>query len=294
MTNEQDPIQSALESLKNRSWTGEPFDPQLEERLMKEFNTQNQSRRTPMRVAALVALSIVLVGGGAFAATGGIEKIRSWVFSVNINGQQAKLIANDGEPATMTIQGDDGKTTTISVLKATDAAQGDKTHVTVNATGPGSEDEQVVKMVRRQGPAPEEANASYTMDDIGDARATQTWTDKAGLTNSLYVIPSEDGEWIRVFRVTTDGAGSTSVQKLAQVPSMEGFEGITPQVSTDDSGVTTLVFDNGNGEKRVLKTRMATATDGENLENPNNIQIRTEDGRIQVDVEANSADDDQN
>lgn len=60
-------------------------------------------------------------------------------------------------------------------------------------------------------------------------------------------------------------------------------------MTTDDSGP-----DNSNGEKRVLKTRIATATDGENLANPDNIRIHTEDGRIQVDVEANSADDDQN
>jgi hypothetical protein len=290
MKHEIDPIQSALESLKSRTWTGEPFNPQLEEKLMQEFNRINSPGRTPLRVAAIVALSIVLIGGGAFAATGGIAKLKSWVFRVSINGQDATLIAEEGQPASMVIQGEDGKTTTIHVLKAASPEGGDKTHVTVNATSPDSQSQQVVEMVRREGGAPFDKQAGYTLDDIGDAEPTQTWTDDAGLTHSLYIVPSADGEWMLVFRVTADEAGTTTVAKLAQVPALEGFEGVTPEVTLGEDGMTTFVFDNGQGEKRVIKTRIATG-EAARMADPNSIQIKTEDGRIQVDVQAEPAGD---
>jgi hypothetical protein len=290
MNNDHDPVDSALNLLRSNSWTAQS-NPQLEEKLMQEFSNQQNRPRLTARPALMVALGVLLIGGGAFAATGGIAKLKSWVFRVNINGHEATLVANDGEPASMTIQGEDGKTTHIAVMSAS-ADGGHRTEVNVNANDPNGkqEQQQQIRVIRHNGngPAPEvDDGQKYTMADLGDTQPSQSWTDKNGNTLAIYVVQTPEST-IKVFHVTTDANGQSTV-KLLVAPAMKiDISSVKPQVTVDDNGMTTMTFDDGKGEKRVMKLKIAHQ-DEESAEMPNDgsINIKTEDGHIQVEVNKN-------
>ena len=73
MNRDRDMVDSALGSLRSVQYDGPSYDPQLEERLMKEFDQTTVSRRFAHRPAVAAALGILVLGGGAIAAGGGVQ-----------------------------------------------------------------------------------------------------------------------------------------------------------------------------------------------------------------------------
>lgn len=88
MSENLDPLEPVLQALRSREWKPTSHKLRLEEVLMQEFETPKTSRpfaRRPWLVAAAVVL---LVGGTAFATSGGFDLVRNWVVGVWIGGER--------------------------------------------------------------------------------------------------------------------------------------------------------------------------------------------------------------
>lgn len=106
-----DPIDDAFESLKGRSMPGDAYDPQLKERLMREFNANRSENHHRRRLILAAALAFVLLGGAGFAAAGGIEMVKSWFITIEVDG---KPIAVEEFNGNITVE-EDGEITTVTV-----------------------------------------------------------------------------------------------------------------------------------------------------------------------------------
>lgn len=261
MNRDRDMVDSALGSLRSVQYDGPSFDPQLEERLMKEFDKTTVSRRFAHRPAVAAALGILVLGGGAFAAGGGIDYIKSLFVTVEIDGQQVDVElqpvgdgTHEGELVTTLA---DGRDAHVQVRKTENADAGEhEMRVQVNLDD-GDQMTEDVNVSRRR--VSTDGPIAATIEDLGDAEPVHEWTDANGSDRALYLIENESGENLNVFSTTTDEAGATSVKRLATLPA-EGFEG-TPEVSVDDSGLISIKWTSGEaGNEQVRQIKLIDVT----------------------------------
>lgn len=111
MQNPVDPIDNAFESLKGRSMPGDAYNPQLKERLMREFSANRSEKHPRRRLILAAALAFVLLGGAGFAAAGGVEMVKSWFITIEVDGQP---IATEDFNGNITIE-EDGEMTWVTV-----------------------------------------------------------------------------------------------------------------------------------------------------------------------------------
>jgi hypothetical protein len=285
MAPDHDPVDIAFRTLRSHSGPATHFNPQLEEKLMQEFAKQQNRPRFIRRPAALAALAIVLVGGGAFAATGGVEKLKSWVFNVNVNGKTFTMVAADGQPATAIVETPDGRQATMTVQKTTDPQHGEMTNVQVTTDGDNSHEEKVIKVIKGNGTQPPESN--YTMADLGDAKPVHEWTHPSGGSAALYILPGQEEGAIEIFVALTNEAGQTSVHKVASPTATMNLAGITPVVTVEKNGTISMQFDTGDGNIRVLKDRIAHHSEMLN-EQGGPVQINDKTGEVNVNIDTAS------
>lgn len=276
-----DPVDSALNVLKSSRFSSNPYNPQLEEKLMQEFDARNSPRSFGAVRPWVAVVGIMLVGGAAFAATGGVQMIRDLFVTVQIGDQTVDLkLEPTGEG---TAEGlyrttlPDGKEAVLQVVRSDNPA-GDEhqMQVNVNVSGPGTEEESQVEIVhQRTAPA---GDGKFTVADLGNTEPLNTWADSAGNTRGLYVVPAEENR-LRIFLATTDAAGQTSVRMLAE-PKLRVNLAETPARSeVDADGTITLRFGSENDEN-VLKFRVAAA----GAERPT--QVTSPDGQIKIELPA--------
>jgi hypothetical protein len=121
--NEHDPVDSALQSLGGQKWPGASHNPKLEDKLMRAFeNTGSTSkiRRHPLLAACL---AVLLLGSLGFAAAGGIEMVRSWFVTIEVNGEvigPLEVVPDENGNAEfdippIEIEGDEAAVATISI-----------------------------------------------------------------------------------------------------------------------------------------------------------------------------------
>ena len=78
---------------------------------MQDLRSNASDSRLGRRGALVAALAIVLLGTAGFAAAGGVEMVRGWFVTVEVNGVPVDVddanidIQTDGEMATITIDG---------------------------------------------------------------------------------------------------------------------------------------------------------------------------------------------
>jgi hypothetical protein len=257
MRNDHDPVDSALESLRSATWTGNSFNPQLEEKLMQEFMKNPSPRRFSRLPTWFIAVAGVLIAGGA--ATGTVALVRGWFVTVQIGDREYQLQTDENGRAEMVVQTDDGKTANIQIQR-TDGEAGDETHVQVNVDDANQQTEKVVQMVRRTSAGAEPAE-SYTAADLGGTQPAATWNLPSGATKAIHFVPQGDSGAVRIFTVTTNADGSRSIRRLAELPARLNLAGQTPEVTHDANGTVTLTFAAGEGQKRVLKFREQESTD---------------------------------
>ncbi len=106
-----DPIDNAFESLKGRAMPGDAYNPQLKERLMREFNTNRSEKHPRRRMILAAALAFVLLGGAGFAAAGGVDMVKSWFITIEVDGEPIAVEEFEGN---ITIE-EDGEITTVTV-----------------------------------------------------------------------------------------------------------------------------------------------------------------------------------
>lgn len=88
MSKQTDPVHGVLQSLAGRSWPGANHNPKLETQLMQAFDHNQQTVPFLLRhrVAASV-LGVLLAAGVTFGAVGGMELVRGWLMTMEVNGE---------------------------------------------------------------------------------------------------------------------------------------------------------------------------------------------------------------
>ena len=88
MVQELDLVDRALQSLGAQPWPGDPYNIELEKRLMRAFESNRRvspMKRHPFLAASLAILVLASVG---FAAAGGVELVRGWfTVTVEVDGE---------------------------------------------------------------------------------------------------------------------------------------------------------------------------------------------------------------
>ena len=78
---------------------------------MREFNANRSEKHPRRRLIMAAALAFVLLGGAGFAAAGGVEMVKSWFITIEVDGQPIAVEDFDGD---ITIE-EDGEMTTVTV-----------------------------------------------------------------------------------------------------------------------------------------------------------------------------------
>lgn len=297
MSTDHDPVDRALESLRHSSWTPSNPNPLLEEKLMQEFSKNRTSRFVARRPALVAACAVLLVGGGTFAAAGGIDLIKSLFVTVDINGEPVQLelqpVGDNTYEGALDTEMADGRQAKIRVKRVENGPTELKTHVNVNLSDEESITENDSRMEIRKGfNMGTDPGETFTMDDVGDAQPVHEWTNAAGQGRSLYLIETDDGK-VSAFSVTTTADGTAVVRRLAQLPAEAGFD-TAPEVNVDEKDMITLswgVEEGQQGHRRVIKLIDRYSNNPADLTNP--LSVETPDGEIKVKLHVEETPDEQ-
>lgn len=113
---------------------------------MQEFQTKCSSSRLGRHRVLAATLAVLLLGTAGFAAAGGVEAVKSWFITVELNGEQIDLelaeiaIDTQGDTTTMTVDVGgldldvDGEAT-VTVTATAQDLQGDIRPSTSDAAG---------------------------------------------------------------------------------------------------------------------------------------------------------------
>ncbi|MCH7702445.1 MAG: hypothetical protein IID37_12240 [Planctomycetes bacterium] len=279
MTRREDPVDSALEMLRADEWSAENCSPDLENRVMQQFNNRPPASRFGHSRSILLALAFVAIGGVTFAAAGGVGALQRWLVRIEIDGQVTEVTLDENGEHTFTVDTEDGGTATVHIQQST-SPDGETTRIAIQATGDGTDEREVCKVIRkvRKG-LPE---STFSLDDLGDAEPLAEWTNQAGDDNELYILSAEEGSGSRIFFVTYPEGGDPEV-RLVGSPSIQLVgEGLDTQVQVSDNGTVSIAVNDGSDEVCQLKLRIAMGDIADEM--PQNIRVQTSDGAIKVQV----------
>lgn len=281
MTGPRDPVDSALDRLRSDSWTGPAYDPELENKLMQEFNQPKSAARSAGPRILAIAVALLLVSGATFAATGGIDKVTDWFVTIEMGDEVIDLTLDENGEATIRRETDDGGLLTVSVKKGTSPDGGDTTRIAVKRSdGDSNEEECCVKSVRRgPGTAPEPIDPAI----LADAEPAKAWSDEDGNTTEIYFLPVEEGEGTRIYLATTDPDGEQVVRHLG-TPRINLADGdVEPKVEVSDDGTISITLDDGAGRVAEMKFKIGEGPVTE-LRRQRGLDVQTPDGEIKVRV----------
>ncbi len=286
MKEPHDPVDSALNLLRSEQWAADQsFGSELENRLMQEFNDGNKpASRIGRSRTFVLALAFVAIGGVTFAATGGVETIRSWFVTVEINGEEFGLELNEAGEGEFKVETEDGATAS-GVIQVTDTPDGGRTMEVAVTTSDEDEDNgtvsvrEVMNKMKFGGML-----AEASLEDLGDAEPTKTWTDAKGIGQALYILPMEEGKGSRLFLVNDTEAAEPKVILLTATPYALIGENIQSDIQVDKDGLITIKRDNGAGHVQSIKLRTQQSSGDEH--GMRKLKMETPDGGIKVRVEA--------
>lgn len=279
MTRREDPVDSALEMLRADEWSAENCSPDLENRVMQQFNNRPPASRLGHSRSILLALAFVAIGGVTFAAAGGVGALQRWLVRIEIDGHVTEVTLDENGEHTFTVDTEDGGTATVHIQQSTSLEGGERTQVAIRKSGEGTEEE-VCKVIRKVGTGLPES--SYTLDDLGDAEPLAEWTNQTGQDNELYILPTEDGTGSRIFFVTYPEGGDPEVRLVASPSIQLVGEGLDTQVQVSDNGTVSIAVNDGSDEVCQLKLRIAMGDIADEV--PNDVRVQTSDGAIKVRV----------
>jgi len=246
---------------------------------MQQFNNRPSGSRFSQSHSLLLALAFVAIGGVTFAAAGGVAVMQRWLVRVEINGEVTEVALDENGEHTFTVDTEDGGTATVHVKQST-TPDGETTRIAIEATGDGTTEEEVCKVIRKVGIGLPES--TYTLDDLGDAEPLAAWTNQAGDDNELYILATEDGDGSRIFFVTYFEDGEADVRLAGSPPMQLVGEGIDTQVEVSDNGTVSITVDDGSGNVQQLKLRFAMGDSAGEI--PSDVRVQTSDGAIKVRV----------
>ena len=150
MNKQSDLVDSALNMLRSEHWAAEqPFDPDLENRLMQDFNTHQSPRRFTHPKAMLLAVAFLAVGGVTLAATDGVAKLKQLFVTLEINGQSMDVELDENGEATFDYELANGANATVNVQKTDTPEDGKMTRVSITAGNDQTEDVEVAKVCQK-------------------------------------------------------------------------------------------------------------------------------------------------
>ncbi len=279
MTGPRDPVDSALDRLRSDSWTGRAYDPELENRLMQNFDNRNNASRSARPRIVAIALALVLVSGATFAATGGIDTVKGWFVTIDLGDEVIDLTLDENGEATIRRETDDGGLLTVSVKKGTTPDGVETTRVAVTRTDGGNSREEFVEEIRRGvRTAPKHIDPAI----LADAEPARAWSDEDGNTTEVYFLPVEEGEGTRIYLATTDPDGEQVVRHLG-TPPINLAGDVKPKVEVSDDGTISITLDDGAGRVAEMEFKIAEGP-GTELRRPRGIEMETPDGDIKVRV----------
>ncbi len=109
MNKEHDSVNGVLRRLRDQDWPGSSHNPELEESLMQAHERQVSRKRNKLSVIT-AALAVVLLGGVGFAAAGGIELVKTWFITAEVDGREVIVdsaditVEQDDETAVVTVE----------------------------------------------------------------------------------------------------------------------------------------------------------------------------------------------
>lgn len=287
-----DPVDSAFESLRSQRWTAQPFSPEQEKKLMTELNSKVAANRFRNRLIVGAGLGALALAGAGFAATGGIQRLKTWLVNINIGGETRQLVLGETGDGQMTITHDDGSTTDVHIATAT-GENGDQTRLVVRRVGEGKEEESVVE--QRRSLQVDVADASAVpLDKVRSYPLMARWTDGARVAE-LHSDSAEGAETGQAFLVVTGFAPQTESRVLAAPRLPAQMLSGEANLSVDDAGViqVELVRDDGAGGHNVARMMFISSPDGKMPEIPAlpemggdmvKVRVDKESGKIDVDL----------
>ena len=280
MTGQRDPVDSALDRLRSDSWTGRAYDPELENKLMQDFNHRSGATRSARPRILAIALALLLVSGASFAATGGIDTVKGWFVTIEMGDEIIDLTLDENGEATIRRETDDGGLTTVSVKKGTTPDGGETTRVSVKRTDGDGNHEECCEVVRN---GSHTAPAAVDAAILADAEPAKAWSDEDGNTTEIYFLPVEEGEGTRIYLATTDPEGEQLVRHIG-TPRINLADGeVAPKVELNDDGSLSITLDDGAGRVAEMKIKIAQGPMTEQLR-PGNLEVQTPDGDVKVRV----------
>lgn len=283
MNPDHDVVDRALSRLASETWNETTPNPYLEERLMQEFSKTPAPSRFARRPALAAALAIVVIGGGAFAATGGLEKIKNLFVTVEIEGRPTQLelhpVGNGVFEGHLETETADGKQANVRVRRMQKGPDGQQTKVHVNLTAPGLETEDVSEVAVGIGTAGQ-PDEKYTMQDIAGIAPAFQWINADGQGRALYLRSAdEDNRASEIFSTTQLADGNTIVRKLATLPAEATLDGVTPRIEVDENDLITITWDNG-ADQRVIK--LMDRVSRKALDPDEHVEVNAADGQVKV------------
>lgn len=106
---------------------------------MQAYGTNKVPTGMARHRTLIIALAALLLGGGSFAAAGGIDLVKSWFMTVELTGPDGQttsvvLEAADGESGTVIFDFADGGRTTVEVTPR-EASDDGLIHINASVTG---------------------------------------------------------------------------------------------------------------------------------------------------------------
>ncbi|MGE3182044.1 MAG: hypothetical protein AB7N71_10465, partial [Phycisphaerae bacterium] len=189
-------------------------------------------------------------------ATGGVKALKTWLFDVEVEGTNARILVEDGQEGKILIEDEDGSTREITVA-ANQLEDGARANVTVRTSADGMESENVYDVIRRSGP-PE--GADIPLSKIADAEILGMWSDDAGRAVDLYAAPiGENAEKMQLY-VVTEGLGDNTARRVVAAPvASVMFRDAKPNITVDELGTIAIQFDTGD---EVAMFKFVTSADG--------------------------------
>ena len=115
MQGKNDPVDNVMESLGSRPWPGDYDNQQLKEKIMQKCNTQRSGSGFRSRGALVATLAFVLLGAVGFTAAGGVELLKNWIITVEVDGSDVPITIDADD---IQIETDDDGVTTVTIDSA--------------------------------------------------------------------------------------------------------------------------------------------------------------------------------
>lgn len=149
MNEHEDRLSDALSPLAEKNISAEAIQ-RTKERVMKNSNGSSFAASPRRRHMLAAALGLAVLGSAAFAAAGGVQAVKRWFVTVELDGKTYDLElvgenpsfkiedTNLGEDVTITLESEDAGDGTMSAT-ATENEEGGVDVTTNTGTAPGDE-----------------------------------------------------------------------------------------------------------------------------------------------------------